>query len=33
MRRLPPLHALQIFSTVARHGSFTRAAEQLCVTQ
>jgi len=33
MRRLPPLHALQIFSTVARHRSFTRAAEQLCLTQ
>ncbi|KVO02219.1 LysR substrate-binding domain-containing protein [Burkholderia ubonensis] len=33
MRRLPPLHALQIFSTVARHRSFTRAAEQLCITQ
>lgn len=33
MRRLPPLNALQTFETVARHRSFTRAAEQLCVTQ
>jgi LysR family glycine cleavage system transcriptional activator len=33
MRRLPPLHALQIFATVARHRSFTRAADQLCITQ
>ncbi|HEV3105942.1 MAG TPA: LysR substrate-binding domain-containing protein [Trinickia sp.] len=33
MRRLPPLNALLVFETVARHGSFTRAAEQLCVTQ
>ncbi len=33
MRRLPPLHALQIFATVARHRSFTRAAEHLCITQ
>jgi LysR family glycine cleavage system transcriptional activator len=33
MRRLPPLNALQIFEVVARHRSFTRAAEQLCVTQ
>ncbi|CAB3800949.1 Glycine cleavage system transcriptional activator [Paraburkholderia caffeinitolerans] len=33
MRHLPPLNALQIFETVARYGSFTRAAEHLCVTQ
>lgn len=33
MRRLPSLNALQIFDIVARHGSFTRAAEQLCLTQ
>jgi DNA-binding transcriptional LysR family regulator len=26
MRRLAPLNALQIFETVARHRSFTRAA-------
>jgi LysR family glycine cleavage system transcriptional activator len=32
-RRLPPLNALQIFETVARHRSFTRAAEHLCLTQ
>jgi LysR family transcriptional regulator, glycine cleavage system transcriptional activator len=33
MRRLPPLNALQIFETVARYGSFTRAADHLCLTQ
>lgn len=33
MKRLPSLNALQIFDIVARHGSFTRAAEQLCLTQ
>ncbi|KVD81950.1 LysR family transcriptional regulator [Burkholderia sp. ABCPW 14] len=33
MRRLPPLNALQIFATVARHRNFTRAADALCVTQ
>ncbi|MFD1561751.1 LysR substrate-binding domain-containing protein [Paraburkholderia silviterrae] len=33
MRRLPPLNALQIFETVARYGSFTRAADHLCITQ
>ncbi|TKC92657.1 LysR family transcriptional regulator [Trinickia terrae] len=33
MRKLPPLNALQIFETVARHRSFTRAAEHLCLTQ
>ena len=34
MRRdLPPLNALRAFETAARLGSFTRAAEELCVTQ
>jgi len=33
MRRLPPLNALQVFEIVARHRSFTRAAEHLCLTQ
>lgn len=33
MRRLPPLNALQVFETVARYGSFTRAADHLCLTQ
>ncbi|MEM5386733.1 LysR substrate-binding domain-containing protein [Paraburkholderia phymatum] len=33
MRRLPPLHALQVFEMVARHRSFTRAAEYLYLTQ
>jgi len=33
MRRLPPLYALEVFEVVARHGSFTRAAQALCVTQ
>ena len=32
-RRLPPLNALKAFEAAARHGSFTRAAEELCVTQ
>src|SRR5438105_5023573 len=32
-RRLPPLHALKAFEAAARHESFTRAAEELCVTQ
>ncbi len=32
-RRLPPLNALKAFETAARHESFTRAAEELCVTQ
>lgn len=30
---LPPLSALRTFEVVARHGSFTRAAQELCVTQ
>jgi LysR family glycine cleavage system transcriptional activator len=32
-RRLPPLNALKSFESAARHESFTRAAEELCVTQ
>ncbi|GGE45627.1 transcriptional regulator [Agaricicola taiwanensis] len=31
--RLPPLNALRAFEAVARHGSVTKAAEELCVTQ
>lgn len=33
MRRLPPLNALRAFEAAARHLSFTRAAEELSVTQ
>lgn len=29
----PPLGALRVFEAVARHGSFSRAADVLCVTQ
>src|ERR1700732_3865639 len=32
-RSLPPLNALKAFDAAARHESFTRAAEELCVTQ
>ncbi|CAM3397294.1 transcriptional regulator GcvA [Bordetella sputigena] len=32
-RRLPPLNALRAFEASARNASFTRAAEELCVTQ
>lgn len=32
-RRMPPLNALKAFEAAARHESFTRAAEELCVTQ
>ena len=32
-RRLPPLNALQAFEAAARHLSFTRAGEELSVTQ
>lgn len=32
-RRLPPLNALKVFEAAARHQSFTRAAEELSVTQ
>jgi LysR family glycine cleavage system transcriptional activator len=31
--RLPPLHALRVFEAAARHASFTRAAQELHVTQ
>src|SRR5258706_16117391 len=33
LRRLPPLNALKAFEAAARHESFTRAAEELAVTQ
>jgi LysR family glycine cleavage system transcriptional activator len=33
LRCLPPLNALKSFDAAARHESFTRAAEELCVTQ
>ena len=32
-RRLPSLNALKAFEAAARHESFTRAAQELCVTQ
>ena len=32
-RRLPPLNALRAFEAAARHLSFTRAADELHVTQ
>ncbi|NHR05150.1 transcriptional regulator GcvA [Chromobacterium haemolyticum] len=32
-QRLPPLHALKVFESAARHMSFTRAAEELFVTK
>lgn len=32
-RRLPPLNAIRAFEAVARNASFTRAADELCVTQ
>ncbi|MFO5998160.1 LysR family transcriptional regulator, partial [Pseudomonas aeruginosa] len=32
-RRLPSMTALQCFEAVARHLSFTRAAEELSLTQ
>lgn len=32
-RSLPPLNLLKAFEAAARHESFTRAAEELCVTQ
>ncbi len=31
--RLPPLNALKAFEAAARHETFTRAAEELCVTR
>jgi LysR family glycine cleavage system transcriptional activator len=33
LRQLPQLNALKSFEAAARHESFTRAAEELCVTQ
>ena len=33
MRKLPPLNALKSFEAAARHLSFTKAAEELFVTQ
>ncbi|WP_084333346.1 LysR substrate-binding domain-containing protein [Pseudomonas indica] len=33
MRRLPPLYALRAFEAAARHASYTRAAEELAITQ
>lgn len=33
MRRLPPLNALKAFEAAGRHLSFTRAADELFVTQ
>ncbi|MBI4967659.1 MAG: transcriptional regulator GcvA [Rhodospirillales bacterium] len=32
-RPLPPLHTLRVFEAAARHRSFTRAAQELAVTQ
>ena len=32
-RRLPPLNSLKAFEVAARHLSFTRAADELFVTQ
>ena len=32
-QRLPPLYALRAFEAAARHSSFTRAAEELAITQ
>ena len=31
--RMPPLYALRAFEVAARFGSFTQAAESLCITQ
>lgn len=33
LKHLPPLDSLITFEAVARNGSFTRAASELCVTQ
>lgn len=32
MRKIPPLNSIRAFEAVARHQSFTAAAEELCVT-
>ena len=31
--KLPPMNALRAFEAVSRHGSVSRAAEELCVSQ
>lgn len=33
MRQLPPLAAVRVFEAAARRGNFTRAAEELGMTQ
>ncbi|MDX1283004.1 LysR substrate-binding domain-containing protein [Shewanella colwelliana] len=33
MRKLPPLRAIQVFEAAARQRHFSRAAEELCITQ
>lgn len=33
MRKLPPLRALQVFEAAARQQHFSRAADELCITQ
>ena len=33
MRRIPSLRSMQYFEAVARHGSFTEASKELCVSQ
>lgn len=33
LRRLPPMHALAAFEAAARLGTFSRAADELCITQ
>lgn len=33
LRKLPPFHTLAAFEAVARHQSFARAAQELCLTQ
>ena len=32
-KRLPPLNSLKAFESAARYLSFTKAADELCVTQ
>ena len=33
MRKLPPLRALQVFEAAARQSHFSKAADELCITQ
>ncbi|WP_371110992.1 LysR family transcriptional regulator [Rhizobium sp. RCC_161_2] len=33
MNRLPPLNLFRVFEAAAHHGSFTAAADELCITQ